>query len=116
MRRPAAPQAALAVLALAAAACGWSVPADPGENARQRTRQSPALAPSPQATVAAPRPADAATQALYAQKCGACHAPFSPAYASASEWPTFVRRYGPRAGLFGADRARVLAWLQDHAR
>ena len=36
-------------------------------------------------------------------RCGQCHAPFSPRHASADEWPTFVRKYGPRAGLFGED-------------
>jgi hypothetical protein len=107
---------ALAAVALGAVACAWSVPADPGENARRRSAQHAGASPV-QAIVAAPGRASApSVAALYAEKCGQCHAPFPATYASAEEWPVFVRRYGPRAGLFGAERARVLSWLQANAR
>ena len=117
----------LSALSLAAlAACAWSVPADPGENARRRSAP-PAWSletPVPRTAPAAPAGARAApaaapddgARAIYLARCSACHEPFAPTHASAAEWPMYVRKYGPRAGLFGDERARVLAWLQAHAR
>ncbi len=117
---------ALALPLLAAAAllagCAWSVPADPGQNARLRGRSFaeeplPPVGPGEAlpARVVGPSSDDGA-RALYASRCGSCHAPFSPRFATADEWPAHVRKYGPRAGLFGADRERVLRWLVANAR
>ena len=39
-----------------------------------------------------------------------------PRHATPAQWPGLVRTYGPRAGLFGEDRARVTRWLQAAAR
>lgn len=110
------------VLALATpsllAACAWSVPADPGRNAAERTRPATPPPPSAARVGGAPafRAADDATRALYEERCGRCHAPFDPRHATPDQWPGLVRRYGPRAGLFGEERARVLAWLVARAR
>jgi hypothetical protein len=110
-------QLALASVALCCVACAWSVPSDPGENARRRRRPEPTAVPSAVPLAPGARTtSDPATAAVYAEKCGACHAPFPPTHATSAEWPIYVRRYGPRAGLFGAERARVLAWLQQNAR
>lgn len=99
--------------ALVLAACAWSYPADPGR--RSRSGAAPATFGDETAEAWAERAADPATEALYQRRCGQCHEPLDPTYASAAEWPMFVARYGPRAGLFGAERTRVLAWLQAHA-
>jgi hypothetical protein len=99
------------------AACAWSVPADPGANAKARARAVPSVdARSPRPTDVAEFEVDVAARASYESRCGRCHAPFSPRHAAAEEWPAFVRKYGPRAGLFGAERDRVLAWLQANSR
>jgi hypothetical protein len=99
----------------AVAACSWSVPADPGRNARlRRPRRAPAGTEALVLSGRAPG-ADPAAAAIYEDKCAQCHAPIPPTFATAEDWPVFVRRYGPRAGLFGAERARVLAWLQGNA-
>lgn len=102
---------------LSASACRWSVPADPGENARLRSRP---VAGSPDPAGPGPLPGDAQVDAgastLYYSRCAQCHAPFAPATFTAGQWPMYVERYGPRAGLFGVDRARVLRWLQANAR
>jgi mono/diheme cytochrome c family protein len=98
-------------------ACRWSVPADPGRNAALRARPEPVEATSG-ASAPAPSAADAdpGAGALYASRCAQCHEPFAPGTFTAGEWPIYVDRYGPRAGLFGSERARVLRWLQAHAR
>lgn len=99
-------------------ACAWSVPADPGENARGRgalLAPDSASLPSAAAQASLPAEADPAAGALYASRCAQCHEPVHPATYSAAEWPAYVDRYGPRAGLFGSQRVRVLAWLQAHA-
>ena len=115
----------------ALAACAWSVPADPGENARLRSAPPawsvetpvPRSGPGPAAPGIGPRAAPAArpasddgARAVYLARCSACHEPFAPTHVSASQWPFYVAKYGPRAGLFGDERARVLAWLQAHSR
>lgn len=104
-------------------ACSWSVPADPGRNAARRTHAEPETAPTGALATtggaAAPArgaEADPAAGTIYARRCAQCHEPFAPDTFTASEWPMYVDRYGPRAGLFGSERARVLAWLQAHAR
>jgi hypothetical protein len=48
--------------------------------------------------------------------CSRCHAPFAPNSLRAGQWPMYVRKYAPRAQLFGPDRALVLAWLQANAQ
>jgi len=110
-------------LTLLFAGCAWSVPASPGRNYSSRTpRTSTEIAPpsgSAYDTISASaRPVgdDPAIEALYHAKCGRCHVPFSPTQFSAGEWPWFVNKYAPRAGLFGAEREQVLAWLQANAR
>ena len=112
------PHAALGLVAAAAlvAACSWSVPANPGRNASLR-------APSTTWTLASssgsPRPGEADQDAdaarLYVSHCGRCHAPFPPTQVPAARWPFFVAMYAPRAGLFGTERERVLAWLMANA-
>ena len=94
------------------AACSWSVPADPGENARFRrgTRDAESGTTWPSG------PADEGARTVYVTKCGQCHEPFAPSHATAAQWPHYVRKYGPRAGLFGAERERVLEWLQSQSR
>ncbi|MBL9085707.1 MAG: hypothetical protein JNM10_01060 [Planctomycetia bacterium] len=103
------------VAGAALAGCTWSVPADPGRNAVERGAPvvvAPAARPS---AVVASAPDDG-TRTLYERKCGQCHAPFSPRHASPAQWPGLVRTYGPRAGLFGDERARVTRYLQTAAR
>ena len=101
-------------LALSLSACQWApapVPADPGLNAQLRGRSEDALVPTSAGRAAYPDDDPGAGQ-LYAQHCARCHDLIAPATIRAVEWPRYVRRYGPRAGLYGADRARVLRWLQ----
>jgi hypothetical protein len=111
--------AVLAVLALclAASACRWSVPADPGLNSLARARPRAATDAVREAPVG-PRPTvdDGGMRSLYVSRCAGCHEPYDPASASAGEWPGILRRMAPRAGLFGAERDRLLAWLQANAR
>lgn len=118
--RPSAskPAALLAFLApvLCVSACRWSVPADPGENARLRSRPAQATAGLEPASTAPGEAADPAAATLYYARCSQCHAAFPPGTFPAGEWPGIVERYGPRAGLFGAERQRVVAWLRTHAR
>src|SRR5262245_2399706 len=114
-----------ALLSVAAlAACAWSVPADPGENARLRAGP-PAWTVSPEGPVSAAasdaralpqQGPDDGARAVYLARCSACHEPFAPTHVSAAEWPRYVAKYGPRAGLFGEERARVLRWLQANSR
>jgi hypothetical protein len=59
---------------------------------------------------------DAAMRSLYLSRCARCHEPYEPSSASAAEWPGIMRRMAPRAGLFGPERDRLLAWLQANAR
>ena len=105
-----------------ATACSWSVPADPAENARLRSHASDAGPVLDSRSVAGPVLArgggatDDGARVIYLQRCGRCHEPFSPRHASPDEWPGLVRKYGPRAGLFGEDRDRVLRWLEANAR
>lgn len=112
------PAALLTLLAavLSVGACRWSVPADPGENARLRSRRAPTLADA-DAAFGTPRgSADPGAAMLYYSRCAQCHAAIPPSAFPASQWPQLVERYGPRAGLFGAERSRVVAWLQVQAR
>jgi hypothetical protein len=107
------------LLALGVAACSWSVPADPGLNSKLRLRPAAASANTANAPMQADGYTDAGdpgASALYYDHCSRCHAPFAPTYVTAGEWPRYVRRYAPRAGLYGADRQRVLTWLQANAR
>jgi hypothetical protein len=111
---------ALLALALTHATGCWSVPADPGENARLRARRDvPALAAAGGSGGGSPGlvadGADPAAASLYAVRCAQCHEAYPPEAFSAGEWPLYVDRYGPRAGLYGADRASVLRWLQANA-
>src|SRR5262245_3667538 len=106
------------VAATALAGCKWSVPADPGENVRQRgasigapERPAGALARGPGSPSAGATAADDGARTMYLQRCAQCHEPFPPQHAAPGEWPGIVRKYGPRAGLFGQDRERVVHWL-----
>jgi hypothetical protein len=118
MRRPLRLRVLLGLAAVLPAACSWGVPADPGRNASERSGPPASPATDGAAAAGAPRApaADEGARALYLDRCGRCHAPFPPEHASAAAWPALVRRYGPRAGLFGAERERVLAWLVERAR
>lgn len=105
----------LVLIAGMVTSCAWSVPASPGRNALLRT--PPAPAPTvPTSSASAPSSADPATERLYVTRCGRCHVPHPPSSHTAGDWPFYVNRYGPRAGLFGEERRRVLAWLQANAR
>jgi hypothetical protein len=102
-------------------ACSWGVPANSGTNSIVRERLHPALRGVPEPSESCIVPVSASAQderarCLYLNRCAQCHKPFSPTYATAEEWPVIVRRYAPRAALYGADRARVLHWLQANAR
>lgn len=116
------PVLVVAGLMLFAAACSWSVPADPGLNSRVRGRSDWVLADAdapPDAQVARIDPAardDAGARDIYLRKCSQCHEPFQPTFAPAAGWPPLVRKYAPRAGLFGVERRRVEAWLMANAR
>lgn len=114
---------ALTVLAIGlpfvVAACSWQVPADPGLNFAQRTRPAAVergLTATPTREELAQARQDPRALALYSDHCGRCHAPFDPRSVPAAQWPMYVKKYAPRAGLFGADRAKVLAWLQANAQ
>ncbi len=104
------------ICALGAACSGFSVPADPGLRAKMYGGASEEAASPVAATATRPAFADEGARTLYMSHCGACHEPFDPGSMGAGDWPRFVRKYGPRAGLFGANRARVLTWLQANAR
>ncbi len=65
------------------------------------------------ASVGPPGPVDAG--AVYAARCAMCHPPWSPRAFSAEEWPKYVRKYAPRAGLTRAERDAVLAYLVREA-
>lgn len=102
---------ALLCMVTVLASCAWSVPADPGLNARLRGDR-----PAPAGAAPAPGSHDPGAAKLYYEHCGRCHEAWHPTHLAAPEWPRYVRRYGPRAGLFGESRARVLRWLQANAR
>jgi hypothetical protein len=101
--------------------CAWSVPADPGRNALLRSRDTTdagflaSTAAPGRAQAIGGAASDDGARTLYLSKCGQCHAPWPATHATAAQWPGFVAKYGPRAGLFGADRERVLRWLQANA-
>ena len=106
-----------AVPCLLMMACsGFSVPADPGLRAKMYGSASDGAAAPVAATATRTAVADEGARTLYLNHCGTCHEPFDPRSMAAGDWPRFVRKYGPRAGLFGTNRARVLAWLQANAR
>ena len=48
---------------------------------------------------------------LYARHCAKCHQLYDPGEFHRNEWPRFVKRYGPRAGLDAKQRAEVLGYL-----
>jgi len=97
----------LLLLLPAAAACGWSVRVEPARPPR-------AVGAAPAAD-RIPVGGDPEARALYLDRCGRCHDPFPPSHAPAKAWPRLVAKYGPRAQLFGDERARVLAWLKTQA-
>ena len=109
-------------IALLLSACSWSVPADPGLNAKLHAKPSSSAGAIPPGTVpgatvaSSPASDDAIARGLYLNHCSRCHEPIPPEALAAGDWPRYVRRYGPRAGLFGAERARVLRWLQANTR
>ena len=68
------------------------------------------------AACAAPGPAgpvDAET--VYRARCSLCHAPWSPTDFSPADWPRYVRKYAPRAGLTPDERDAVLGYLVREA-
>lgn len=102
--------------ALLLAACSWSVPANPGRNVALRdpdTSWTTTQVSLEGADGTATDDAEAAR--MYVTRCGKCHVPFPPTQVPAARWPFFVAKYGPRAGLFGEDRERVLVWLMANA-
>ena len=58
-------------------------------------------------------PVDA--RAVYEARCALCHPPWAPTDFAPSEWPRYVRRYAPRAGLTRVERDAVLAYLVEAA-
>jgi len=58
-------------------------------------------------------PVDA--EVVYRSRCAICHPPWSPTAFSPAEWPRYVRKYAPRAGLTPAERDAVLAYLVREA-
>lgn len=52
----------------------------------------------------------------YRSHCAACHRLRAPSSETRARWAWAVEKYGPRAKLFGADRADVLAFLQAYAK
>ena len=58
-------------------------------------------------------PVDAET--VYRARCSLCHPPWHPTDFSPAEWPRYVRKYAPRAGLTPAERDAVLAYLVREA-
>lgn len=65
------------------------------------------------ASVESSGPVDA--EAVYRARCALCHPPWSPTDFSAADWPKYVRKYAPRAGLTRAERDAVLAYLVREA-
>ncbi len=111
--------ALLLTTALLIAACTWSVPANPGRNMALRDADTSwtttqVSLEGADADADDPRHDSEAAQ-MYVTRCGKCHVPYPPTQVPAARWPFFVAKYGPRAGLFGADRERVLAWLMANA-
>jgi len=107
--RHASPLASLAVFALAAAACAGRS-RGPGEECGARSRGAVPRGNCPRAPSAADGAAGASTsrdarsatrRSLRATRRGRVAA--------------LVRKYGPRAGLFGEERDRVLRWLVARA-
>lgn len=112
------PRSAMLLLAgaLLLAACSWSVPANPGQNLSLRDPDSTWTPTSASAEGAEPGAAnDAEAASIYVTRCGRCHIPYPPTQVPAARWPFFVAKYSPRAGLFGEERERVLAWLMANA-
>ena len=61
-------------------------------------------------------PANASARVLYENRCGRCHEPF-PAHAYPAEsWRGIILRMGPKAGLTGAEEARIVNWLEQRAQ
>ena len=58
-------------------------------------------------------PVDA--EAVYRARCALCHPPWAPTHLAPAEWPRYVRKYAPRAGLTPAERDAVLAYLVREA-
>lgn len=60
-----------------------------------------------------PGPVDAAK--VYRARCALCHPPWHPTDFTPAEWPRYVRKYAPRAGLTPDERDAVLAYLVREA-
>ena len=65
------------------------------------------------ATVDSSGPVDA--EAVYRSRCALCHPPWDPKDFSPAEWPRYLKKYAPRAGLTRAERDAVLAYLVREA-
>ena len=61
-----------------------------------------------------PVTAEGAAQ-LYRTRCALCHPPWSPSMHAPADWPYWVDKYAPRAGLTPAERDAVLAYLVREA-
>ncbi len=53
---------------------------------------------------------------LYRAKCALCHRLHDPGSRTRAEWARQVERMAPRAHLSDEDRARVLEYVQAHAK
>lgn len=100
------------------AACSWNVPADPGLNMELRGASAwsqTAVAPTPRHEIDPGAANDTKARGVYLRKCSQCHEAIQPSALAAHEWPAAVNKYAPRAGLYGAERQQVLAWLMANA-
>jgi len=52
---------------------------------------------------------------LYRTRCALCHPAWSPSDFAPDEWPFWVTKYAPRAGLTRDERDAVLAYLVREA-
>lgn len=68
------------------------------------------------ACASAPPAPEASGDRLYRSRCAACHRLYPPQERTRDEWATQVARMAPRAHLSDDDRARLLEYLQAHAK
>jgi hypothetical protein len=57
-----------------------------------------------------------AAAALYAQKCGTCHAAMDPSSNSVNDWPDLVQTWAPSANLDATQTALLTAYLQAQSK
>lgn len=61
-----------------------------------------------------PITAEGAAQ-IYRTRCALCHPAWTPSEYAPDEWPFWVNKYAPRAGLTPDERDAVLAYLVREA-